>query len=122
MVTHPQYAGTVFNMSDLRAQFFEVDDYVDNAKFRISICSPLQEPCNGYFDSAVCMSSDEKEMNIGSFTEQLVYDNGKIYMSLEGEKCFNDGPNSITTIAFVCDYSDSKSIDYKKVNTLLRQS
>lgn len=35
---------------------------------------------------------------------------------MQGEKCDNDGPISLTTIQFVCDYSDSKHINLKKVS------
>ncbi|XP_060881160.1 cation-independent mannose-6-phosphate receptor isoform X2 [Metopolophium dirhodum] len=115
MVTHPWYSQTVYNISNLKDQTFE-KNIEDNASFRFSICGPLQKPCNGILDSAACWSAGETEMNIGLFTEQIVFDNGSIYMSMHGEKCVNNGqgPNSHTIIRFVCDYLDSKWIEYKK--------
>ncbi|KAF0758761.1 cation-independent mannose-6-phosphate receptor [Aphis craccivora] len=114
MVSHPWYSQTVYNISNLKNQTFE-KEIEDNASFRFSICSPLQEPCNGILDSAACWSIDGTEMNIGLFTEQIVFDNGSIYISMHGEKCaYNgQGPNSYTIVRFVCDYLDSKWIDYK---------
>lgn len=103
-------------MSSLRNQKFEVNDYEDIAKFQFSICGPLPTTCNGYLNSAVCWLINGVEKNIGIFTEQVVFDNGKIYMSMVGEKCIENGPPSLTTIQFVCDYLDSKYIDFNKVN------
>lgn len=116
MVTHPMYSTTIFNMSYLKDQSFEVIDYEDNGKFLFSICSPLQTSCNGNLDSSACWLFNGIEKNIGLFNEEIVFDNGKIYISMLGEKCYNNGPNSKTTIQFLCDYSDSKKIDYKKVS------
>ncbi|XP_060841059.1 cation-independent mannose-6-phosphate receptor [Rhopalosiphum padi] len=115
MVTHPQYSHIVYNVSNLKNQTFK-KEIEDNASFRFSICSPLQEPCNGILDSAACWSMDGNELNIGLFTEQIVFDNGSIYISMHGEKCVNNeqGPNSYTIVRFVCDYLDSKWIDFKK--------
>jgi len=117
MVAHPRYSKNVYNINSLKDQTFE-KDIEENASFRFSICSPLQKPCNGILDSAACWSVDGIEMNIGLFTEQVVFDNGSIYMSMNGEKCANNGqgPNSFTIIRFVCDYLDSKWIEYKKVS------
>lgn len=114
MVTHPQYSNIVYNLNDLKNQNFEVND--ENGKFRFSICSPLQTPCNGIFDSAACFSFNGIETNIGLFTEEIGFDNGNIYMSMQGEKCEDSGPNSYTIIRFVCDYSNSKIIKIKKVS------
>lgn len=119
MVTHPQYSGSVFNMSDLKAQTFDINDYINTAKYRFSVCSPLSLPCNGNLDSAACWSFDGVEINIGQFTEQLMFDNGKIYLYMHGEKCYPNGPNSLTTIRFLCDYSNSKFTDLEKVNIYL---
>ncbi|XP_025206725.1 cation-independent mannose-6-phosphate receptor isoform X2 [Melanaphis sacchari] len=115
IVTHPWDSHTVYNISNLKDQTFE-KEIEDNTSFRFSICSPLQEPCNGILDSAACWSVDGTEMNIGLFTEQVVFDNGSIYISMHGEKCTNNeqGPNSHTIVRFVCDYLDSKWIEYKK--------
>lgn len=106
-------------MSNLKGQIFEVNDYEDSSKFQFSICGTLRTSCNGYLNSAVCWLINGVEKNIGIFTEQVVFDNGKIYMSMVGEKCVSNGPASLTTIQFVCDYSDSKSIDFKKVNAII---
>jgi len=100
-------------MSDLKYQNFEVND--DNAQFRFSICSPLQIPCNGNFDAGACFSVNGTEINIGIYTEQLVFDDGKLYMSMKGDKCVDGGPSSLTTIRFVCDFLDSKLIEYNKI-------
>lgn len=114
MLTHPRYSSTVYNMSDLKYQNFKVNDD-NNAQFRLSVCSPLQTPCNGNLDAGACLSVNGTEINIGIFTEQLVFDDGKLYMSMEGDKCVDGGPSSLTTIRFVCDFSDSKSIEFKKI-------
>lgn len=110
--------GTVYNMSSLKHHSFEVNDDKDYSQFRFSVCSPLQTPCNGYVGSSVCWSKNGTEKNIGAFTDQLVFDNGKIYTFMNGEKCINNGPDSYTTVRFICDYSDSKSINYKKVSVV----
>lgn len=117
MVSHPWYSQTVYNISYLKNQTFE-KEIEDNTSFRFSICSPLQEPCNGILDSAACWSIDGTEINIGLFTEQIVFDNGSVYTSMHGEKCaYNgQGPNSYTIVRLVCDYLDSKWIDYKTVS------
>lgn len=117
MVTYPFFSQTVYNISNLKDQTFE-KHIEDNASFRFSICGPLQKPCNGILDSAACWSVGGIEMNIGIFTEEIVFDNGSIYMSMHGEKCVNNGqgPNSYTTIRFVCDFSDSNWIEYNKVS------
>lgn len=115
---HPEYK-ILYNMSDFKGQMFEINDYEDLSKFQFSICSPLQTPCNGYMDSAACWLINGVEKNIGFFTKELVFNNGKIYMSMVGEKCVNNGPDSLTTIQFVCDYSNSNSIDLKKVNIVI---
>lgn len=118
MVTHQWDSENVYNFSNLKNQTFE--KYIgDNTSFRFSICSPLQKPCNGNLDSAACWSVDGTEINIGLFTEQVLFDNGSIYMSMQGETCVNNdgqGPNSYTTIRFVCDYLDSKWTVYKMVS------
>lgn len=116
MVTHPKLSNTIFNMSYLKDQHFEINDYEDDGKFLFSICSPLQIPCNGNLNSAVCWLFNGNEKNIGLFNEEIVFDDGKIYMSMHGEKCDDNGPNSFTSIRFLCDYSDSKKIDFKKVS------
>lgn len=116
MVTH-KYPNTVYNMSNLKYQHFYVND--DIGQFRFSVCSPLRIPCNGSLDSAACWSINGTEKNIGLYTEQIVNDNGKLFMTMQGEKCFDNGPDSYTTIQFVCDFLDSKAIDYKKVRFLL---
>jgi hypothetical protein len=115
MVTHPRYSNTVYNFNDLKDKDFEVNDE-NYGKFRFSICSPLTKPCNGIFESAACFSINGIETNIGLFTEEIVFDNGKIYMSMHGEKCEDDGPNSYTVIRFVCDYSNTKIIKMMKVS------
>jgi len=102
-------------MSNLKDYSFEVIDDEDDSKFRFSICSPLQTPCNGYLDSSACWSDNGMEKNIGMVTDQVVFDNGTIYMFMKGEKCVNGGLNSYTTVRFVCDYLDSKLVDFKKV-------
>lgn len=119
MVTHPYSSTTVYNISHLKYQSFEAKDYENDAQFQFNICSPLHTPCNGHLDSAACWKINGIEKNIGLFTEQVVFDNGKIYMSMEGEKCVDNGPNSYTTIRFICDYLDSKSIDFKQVSIIL---
>lgn len=110
------YSNIVYNVTGLKYATYEAFDHKNNEQFRFSVCSPLQTPCNGNWDSAACWTVNSTEINIGSFNEHLVFDNGKIYMSMQGEKCVIDGPNSYTTIRFVCDYSDSKLIDYVKVS------
>lgn len=115
-VTHPMYTDIVYNMTDLKNVSYEALDYKNNEHFRFSICSPLQTPCNGSLDSAACWIVNSTEINIGSFSEQLVFDSGKIYMSMQGDKCVSNGPNSYTTIRFVCDHSNSKSINFIKVS------
>lgn len=104
-------------MSYLKDQSFEVQNNEDDdEQFLISICSPLQTPCNGNLDSAACWLFNGNEKSIGSFNEEIVFDNGKIYMTMQGEKCDDNGPNSFTSIRFLCDYSDSKKIDFIKVS------
>lgn len=103
-------------MTSLKDDSFIVDDYEDGTQFRFSICSPLQTSCNGYLDSSACWSINGMEKNIGMFTDQVVFDNGRIYMSMTGERCVHNGPNSYTTVRFICDFSDSKLIDYEKVS------
>lgn len=115
MVTHPRYSNVVYNFNDLKDQNFEVNDEIDG-KFRFSICSPLKTPCNGIFNSAACFSINGIETNIGLYTEEIVFDNGKIYMFMQGGKCEDDGPNSYTIIRFLCDYSNTKIIKIKKVS------
>lgn len=114
MITHPLDSSIVYNMSDLKYQNFKVNDD-DNAQFQFSVCSPLQTPCNGNLDSAACLIINGTEINIGIFTEQLIFDDGTLYMSMNGDKCIDSGPNSLTTIRFVCDFSDSNSIEYKQI-------
>lgn len=118
MVTHPMYSGTVYNMSSLKDQKdFEVENE-DSLKLRFSVCRPLESPCNGNLDSAVCLLFYGKEINLGLFTQQIVFENGQIYMSMQGEKCDDFGPISLTIIRFVCDNSDSIHIDYKIVSMI----
>lgn len=76
-------------------------------------------PCDGNSDSAACWSFNGVEINIGMFTDQIEFDDGKIFISMEGEKCNNYGPNSYTSIRFLCDYSVFYKIDFKKVSTSL---
>ncbi|VVC44230.1 Hypothetical protein CINCED_3A025444 [Cinara cedri] len=115
-VTHPKLTGTLYNLNSLKNQSFdyEINDYENNTQFYISICRPLRTPCNGNVDSAVCWFINGVEINIAIFTEEVVFDNGKIYMHMQGEPCGNVKPNSLTTIQFVCDYSDSKHINLNK--------
>lgn len=119
MVTHPEYSNIIYNMSSLKYQNFYVEDDYDKLHFRFSICSLLKIPCNNNLNAAACLSINGNEINIGLFTEQIEFDNGKIYLSMQGETCTDNGPNSLTTIRFVCDYSDSKYIDYKTVSIVL---
>ncbi|XP_050439703.1 cation-independent mannose-6-phosphate receptor-like isoform X2 [Adelges cooleyi] len=114
-VTHPQFAGHVYNIDKLKNKSFEGKDLTDNTKFRFSICSPLEIPCNGNIESAACFSFEDSSINIGKFSEEIVFENGRIYLIMQGEKCSDLGPNSYTTIQFLCDYTDSiKSINLKK--------
>lgn len=118
MVTHPMYPKTVYDMSSFKNhKDFEVENE-DNLKLRFSICKPLDSPCNNSLDSAACLLFNGKEINLGLFTQQIVFENGKIYMAMQGEKCVDFGPISSTIIRFVCDYSDSKHIDYKMVSVI----
>lgn len=119
MVTHPEYSDIKYNMSSLKYKNFNVEDDDDKLHFRFSICSTLKTPCNNNLDAAACLSINGNELNIGLFTDEIVFDNGKIYLSMQGEACIDNGPNSVTTIRFVCDYSDSEHIYPKTVSIVI---
>lgn len=119
MVTHPEYSGTIFNMSSLKYTNFNVEDDDNKLHFRFSICSTLKIPCNNNLDAAACLSINGNELIIGLFSDEIVFDNSKIYLSMQGETCIDNGPNSVTTIRFVCDYSDSKYIYHKTVSIII---
>ncbi|XP_050535949.1 cation-independent mannose-6-phosphate receptor isoform X3 [Daktulosphaira vitifoliae] len=112
--SHPHFSGIIYNITSLKGSQFEYNDITDNSIYHLSICSPLDIPCNGYTDSGACWSIGNKEINIGISTENIISESGKVSLIMHGESCFHKGPTSITIIKFVCDYLNSHKIHFLK--------
>lgn len=104
----------IYDVTSLKARHFVYNDITDGSIYRLSVCSPLDGPCNGFTNSGACWSLNGNEINIGEFTENIVSESGKVSLVMHGESCFHNGPVSITTIKFVCDYSNSQKFYLSK--------
>ncbi|XP_068081747.1 cation-independent mannose-6-phosphate receptor [Anabrus simplex] len=72
--------------------------------FRLNLCKPLLEPCNGKKNVSVCLEKNGTQFAIGELATEPMYEDGRVNFKLQGEGC-KEGENSSTVyIIFMCNH------------------